>query len=122
VAPTPGSSRGLVALPDLAEWQVGVSDEPSGIFPPDVLALARDLSCGRESVSPEPCYPVTNVERGAKTVEQLHRRRGWIGKCFRDRKSGMGLRERWLATVERIERLLIVMAALVMPAVVAGLR
>jgi len=71
--------------------------------------------------APEPWYLVTNVEGTARRVEKLYRRRMWIEECLRDAKSGMGLGKLWLARVERIERLLIVMAVVMMLAVVVAL-
>jgi len=72
--------------------------------------------------APEPWYLVTNVEGTARSVERLYRRRMWIEECFRDAQGGMGLRKLWLARVDRIERLLIVMAAVMMLAVLVALK
>lgn len=72
--------------------------------------------------APEPWYLVTNVEGTARAVERLYRRRMWIEECFRDAKGGMGLRKLWLARVERIERLLIVMAVVMMLSVLVALK
>ncbi len=60
--------------------------------------------------APEPWYLVTNVEGKARRIAALYRRRMWIEESFRDAKTNMGLKGLWLATCERIERLLIVMA------------
>jgi len=72
--------------------------------------------------APEPWYLVTNMEGTARGVEKLYRRRMWIEECFRDAKGGMGLGKLWLAEVERIERLLIVMAVVMMLALLVALK
>lgn len=72
--------------------------------------------------APEPWYLVTNVQGKARAIANLYRRRMWIEEAFRDAKSNLGLRGLWLATCERMERLLIVMAVAMMLCVLTALK
>jgi len=72
--------------------------------------------------APEPWYLVTNVEGRPRAIAELYGRRMWIEEGFRDAKSNFGLRGLWLATCERMERLLIVMAVGMMLCMLTGLK
>lgn len=72
--------------------------------------------------APEPWYLVTNVEGKARKIAGLYRRRMWIEESFRDAKSNLGLKGLWLATCERMERLLIVMAVAMLLCVLTALK
>ena len=68
----------------------------------------------------EAWYLVTNVE-GTKEVVRFYRQRMWIEESFRDAKSNLGLHKLWLATAERIERMLIIVAVVMWLAVLVAL-
>ena len=72
--------------------------------------------------APEPGYLITNVEGKARKIAELYRRRMWIEESFRDAKSNLGLASLWLATCERMERLLIVMAVTMLLCVLTALK
>jgi hypothetical protein len=69
----------------------------------------------------EPWYLITNVG-GTRRVEQAYRKRMWIEESFRDAKSGLGLKRLWLSESVRFERLLIVVAIVMLLNVLAGLQ
>jgi hypothetical protein len=80
------------------------------------------LAIAHVEPAPEPWYLVTNVEGKARKIAGIYRRRMWIDESFRDAKSNLGLRELWLSTPERMERLLIVMAVAMLLCVLTALK
>jgi hypothetical protein len=68
----------------------------------------------------EPWYLVTNIQ-GIKQVVAVYRRRMWIEESFRDAKSHLGLRKLWLARADRMERLFLLAALLMLMAVLVAL-
>ncbi len=67
--------------------------------------------------------PVRWVLAGrARHIVDPYRRGAWVDESFRDARSNLGLRGLWLATCERTERLLIVMAVVMMLAVLTALK
>jgi len=71
--------------------------------------------------APEPWYLVTNVATAAHAV-RLYRKRMWIEEGFRDAKSTLGLKRAWLSGAERMERLMILVAVVMLLAILVGLR
>jgi len=69
----------------------------------------------------EPWYLITNVP-GTPRVEQVYRKRMWIEESFRDAKSGLGLKRLWLSEAVRFERLLIVVAIVMLLNILTGLQ
>ena len=62
--------------------------------------------------APEPWYLAASFEERLR-AEQIYRKRMWIEESFRDAKSRLGLDRFWAAKPERMERMMI-LAALVM--------
>jgi hypothetical protein len=73
-----------------------------------------------EEPAAEPWYLVTNLSGGAKSLVKAYRRRMWIEESFRDAKSNLQLKGLWLATRERMERMMILVALVMLLAVVVG--
>ena len=59
--------------------------------------------------APEPWYLVTSFEE-RRRAEQIYRKRMWIEESFRDAKSRLGLHRFWASNPERIERMMILVA------------
>lgn len=73
-----------------------------------------------EEPAPEPWYLVTNVE-GIREVVRIYRKRMWIEEGFRDAKSGLGLSHFRMPRPERIERMLILVAVVMLLSILVGL-
>jgi len=71
--------------------------------------------------APEPWYLITNLP-GARPVVEAYRRRAWIEQHFRDAKSRMGLDRLRMARAAGIERLLILMAIVILVAILTALQ
>jgi hypothetical protein len=67
----------------------------------------------------EPWYLITNLQ-GLKEPVLAYRRRMWIEESFRDAKSNLGLDTLWLASPERMERMMILVAVGMLLAVLVG--
>lgn len=72
--------------------------------------------------APEAWYLLTNVEGEARAICGLYRQRMWIEEAFRDAKGNLGLKKVWLATGERMERMMIVVALAMVIAILTGLK
>lgn len=75
--------------------------------------------CHREP-APEPWYLVTNVP-GKGEVEAIYHKRMWIEESFRDAKSNLGLSRLWLAEPDRIARMMILVAIVMLLAILTAL-
>ena len=82
--------------------------------------LPVDLVVSHREPAPEPWYLITNVEAPAVRIASLYRKRMWIEESFRDAKSNLGLSKLWLAEPERIARMLIVLAIVMLLAILIG--
>jgi hypothetical protein len=82
--------------------------------------LPVDLVVSHREPAPEPWYLVTNVEATAARIASVYRKRMWIEQSFRDAKSNLGLSRLWLAEPERIARLLILLAIVMLLAILTG--
>lgn len=70
--------------------------------------------------APEPWYLATNTEAGAREVARLYARRMAVEQGFRDAKTGLGLKHLWLASSERMERMMVLVAITMALSVLAG--
>ena len=74
----------------------------------------------RAEPAPEPWHLVTNAE-GIRPVVELYRRRMWTEQSFRDARSGLALEKLWTARVDRIERMITLVAIVMLLSVLSGL-
>ena len=84
------------------------------------LKVPVSLLLSHREPAPEPWYLLTNIE-DTRRAANLYRRRMWIEQAFRDMKTNLGISKLWLALPERVERLLIIVAVVMVLAVVVAL-
>jgi len=108
----------------LGRWprRAGAAVRYGKVFYHRMRRLPVSLCISHAEPAPEPWYLVTNVEGKARAIADIYRRRMWIEESFRDAKSNLGLRGLWLATTERMERLLIVMAVAMLLCILTALK
>jgi hypothetical protein len=82
--------------------------------------VAVNLVVAHKEPAPEPWYLVTNLDDAAQAAH-AYRQRAWIEEHFRDAKSNMGLNKLQVNKAKRIERLMILLAVVVMAAVLVAL-
>jgi len=71
--------------------------------------VPTSLAVVHREPAPEPWYLVTSLDERLR-AEQIYRKRMWIEESFRDAKSRLGLHKFWAAKPERIERMMILVA------------
>jgi len=71
--------------------------------------VGMSLVVVHQEPAPEPWYLATSFEERLR-AEQIYRKRMWIEESFRDAKSRLGLDRFWAAKPERIERMMILVA------------
>jgi hypothetical protein len=78
-----------------------------------------DLVVCHTEPAPEPWYLITNVPNKAE-VMRLYRRRMWVDESFRDHKTTLGMKHLWLAEADRIERMMLLVAIVLLVAMLVA--
>lgn len=78
------------------------------------------LAVTHEEPAVEPWYLVSSPEEVDSAVS-LYRKRMWIEESFRDAKSHLGLHRFWAAKPERVERMMILVAVVMLITILVGL-
>lgn len=112
---------GLSGLLDNVPRPVGRARRYEDVLYQKRRKVAVGLVVTHREPAAEPWYLLTNVA-GVREVVGLYRQRMWIEESFRDAKSNLGLAQLWLATPERIERMLILVALVMLLAVLVALQ
>ncbi len=79
------------------------------------------LAVSHAEPAPEPWYLITSLQDPKEAVCH-YRRRMWIEESFRDAKSRLGLDRLWMAEPDRMERMMILVAVVMLLSVLVGLR
>jgi hypothetical protein len=69
-----------------------------------------NLAVVHEAEAPAPWFLVTNLDRPAHRIGQLYAKRMGIEEGIRDAKSGLRLKDHWLSTPERMDRMMVLVA------------
>jgi hypothetical protein len=78
------------------------------------------LAVTHEEPAPEPWYLITSPDQTERAVA-TYRKRMWIEEGFRDAKSNLGLTRFWAAKPERMERMMILVAIVMLVAILTAL-
>jgi hypothetical protein len=82
--------------------------------------VALSLVVTHQEPAPEPWYLATSPEERFQ-AERIYRKRMWIEESFRDAKSHLGLDKFWAAKPERLERMMILVALVMLIATLVAL-
>jgi hypothetical protein len=100
--------------------QAGQRRRYRNVFYHKARRVAVNLVVAHKEPAPEPWYLVTNIEDAAQAAH-AYRQRAWIEEHFRDAKSNMGLDKLRVTKAKRIERLMILLAVVMMTVVLVAL-